>query len=165
MISNFPFFPPFYGNSYRRSRAKGYMDTPNSNFNQPNSKYSKNYNSQLYHPYAKSNDNCKPDNYKNINNSYNNENNKANVYTSKLYNSSNSNNNTSTSTHSSNNEFSESTRNKNSESLYNPNEYFEILGIKLHYDDILLICLIFFLYKEGVKDETLFIGLILLLLS
>lgn len=42
---------------------------------------------------------------------------------------------------------------------------FEILGIKLHFDDILLICLIFFLYNEGVKDEYLFIALILLLLS
>lgn len=42
---------------------------------------------------------------------------------------------------------------------------FEIFGIKLHYDDILLICLIFFLYNEGVKDEFLFIALILLLLS
>lgn len=42
---------------------------------------------------------------------------------------------------------------------------FEILGIKLHSDDILLLCLIFFLYNEGVKDEFLFIALILLLLS
>lgn len=42
---------------------------------------------------------------------------------------------------------------------------FEIFGIKLHFDDILLICLIFFLYNEGVKDESLFITLILLLLS
>ena len=53
----------------------------------------------------------------------------------------------------------------NEQQNINSNDYFEILGIKLHYDDILLICLIFFLYKEGVKDETLFIGLILLLLS
>lgn len=45
------------------------------------------------------------------------------------------------------------------------NTFFEIFGIKLHSDDILLICLIFFLYKEGVKDEYLFISLILLLLS
>ena len=43
--------------------------------------------------------------------------------------------------------------------------YFEILGIKLYYDDILLLCLIFFLYKEGVQDEYLFIALIMLLLS
>ena len=130
MISNFPFFPPFYGNSYRLPRTKWYMDTPNSNLNQPSNKYSKNYNPQSYHPYTKKNDNS-----------------------------------SSTSPHNINNEFSESTRNKGSESLYNPNDYFEILGIRFHYDDILLICLIFFLYKEGVKDETLFIGLILLLLS
>lgn len=42
---------------------------------------------------------------------------------------------------------------------------FEIFGISLYFDDILLICLIFFLYQEGVKDESLFIALILLLLS
>lgn len=42
---------------------------------------------------------------------------------------------------------------------------FEIFGIKLYFDDILLICLIFFLYNEGVQDQYLFIALILLLLS
>ena len=42
---------------------------------------------------------------------------------------------------------------------------FEILGIKLYFDDILLLCLIFFLYTEGVQDQYLFIALILLLLS
>lgn len=44
-------------------------------------------------------------------------------------------------------------------------DYFEILGLKLHFDDLLLICLIIFLYNEGVKDQFLFISLILLLLS
>lgn len=43
--------------------------------------------------------------------------------------------------------------------------FFEIFGLKLYFDDILLICLLFFLYQEGVKDEELFISLILLLLS
>lgn len=43
--------------------------------------------------------------------------------------------------------------------------FFEIFGLKLYFDDILLICLIFFLYEEGVKDQELFISLILLLLS
>ena len=136
MINNFPFFPP-YANSYMRPHTKGHIDKHNS----PVNKYSKNYSSQYYHPHTTNNDNHKPDNFKNINknsNNYNNDN---------------------------NNEFSKNTRNKNSESLYNPNDYFEILGIKFHYDDILLICLIFFLYKEGVKDESLFVGLILLLLS
>ncbi len=42
---------------------------------------------------------------------------------------------------------------------------FEIFGIKLYFDDILLIALIFFLYNEGVEDNFLFISLILLLLS
>ena len=42
---------------------------------------------------------------------------------------------------------------------------FEIFGLKLFYDDVLLICLIFFLYQEGVEDQYLFIALILLLLS
>ena len=47
----------------------------------------------------------------------------------------------------------------------NINESFEIFGITLHFDDILLICLLFFLYQEGVQDNLLFISLILLLLS
>ena len=47
----------------------------------------------------------------------------------------------------------------------NPDLCFEILGIKLYSDDVLLLCLIFFLYKEGVQDEYLFIALIMLLLS
>lgn len=42
---------------------------------------------------------------------------------------------------------------------------FEIFGLKLHYDDILIICLLFFLYNEGVNDQYLFIALILLLLT
>ena len=40
-----------------------------------------------------------------------------------------------------------------------------ILGIRLFYDDILLICLIFFLYSEGIQDTYLFLALVLLLLS
>lgn len=42
---------------------------------------------------------------------------------------------------------------------------FELFGIQLYFDDILLISLIFFLYNEGVQDQFLFIALILLLLS
>lgn len=45
------------------------------------------------------------------------------------------------------------------------NALLELFGIKLYFDDILLISLIFFLYSEGVKDDYLFISLILLLLS
>lgn len=42
---------------------------------------------------------------------------------------------------------------------------FQIFGIQLFSDDLLLLALIFFLYQEGVKDQSLFIALILLLLS
>ena len=41
----------------------------------------------------------------------------------------------------------------------------EIMGIKLYIDDILILVLLFLLYKEEVKDEMLYISLILLLLS
>ena len=44
-------------------------------------------------------------------------------------------------------------------------QYFDVFGIKLYFDDILLISLIFFLYSEGLQDPNLFICLILLLLS
>lgn len=58
-----------------------------------------------------------------------------------------------------------SAENENKNNDTNDIPMFEIFGIKLYLDDILLICLIFFLYDEGVKDQSLFIALILLLLS
>ena len=44
-------------------------------------------------------------------------------------------------------------------------EFFEIFGLKLYFDDILIICILYFLYTEGVQDQELFLCLILLLLS
>lgn len=43
--------------------------------------------------------------------------------------------------------------------------FISIFGINLYSDDILILCILFFLYSEGIKDEMLFICLILLLLS
>ena len=43
--------------------------------------------------------------------------------------------------------------------------WFELFGIKLYFDDILILSLLFFLYKEDVKDEGLFLALVLLLIS
>ena len=43
--------------------------------------------------------------------------------------------------------------------------FFEIFGLKLYFDDIIIICILFFLYNEKVKDDELFICLILLLIS
>ena len=45
------------------------------------------------------------------------------------------------------------------------NPVFEIFGIKLYLDDIIILSLLLFLYKEGVQDEMLFIILILLLVN
>ena len=42
---------------------------------------------------------------------------------------------------------------------------FELFGIKLFLDDIIIICILFFLYQENVKDEMLYIILIMLLSS
>lgn len=58
-----------------------------------------------------------------------------------------------------------STNMKKEDSCYNENPVFQIFGINLYSDDILLLGLIFFLYQEGVKDQSLFISLFLLLLS
>lgn len=44
-------------------------------------------------------------------------------------------------------------------------QFFDIFGIHLYFDDILILCLLFFLYQEEVNDQFLFIALLLLLLS
>ncbi len=41
----------------------------------------------------------------------------------------------------------------------------EIFDIKLYLDDIIILGLLFFLYTEGVKDEMLFLSLLLLLIG
>lgn len=42
---------------------------------------------------------------------------------------------------------------------------FEIFGIKLYLDDLIILGIIFFLYQQNVKDEMLYIILFLLLFS
>ena len=64
-------------------------------------------------------------------------------------------------------EFSHANNSENKKNSHNNNEreFFEIFGIKLYFDDILIVCLLYFLYKEDVHDEMLFLALILLLIS
>ena len=57
------------------------------------------------------------------------------------------------------------TNKKNNSKKQNDNYFFELFGLKLYSDDILLMSLIFFLYQEGIKDDELFLSLILLLLT
>lgn len=54
---------------------------------------------------------------------------------------------------------------KNKSNKYNNDYLFDLFGLKIYNDDILLVSLIYFLYSEGVKDDSLFIVLTLLLLS
>ena len=53
----------------------------------------------------------------------------------------------------------------NEENNRDNREFFEIFGIRLYFDDILILCLLYFLYKEDVHDEMLFFALILLLIT
>lgn len=56
--------------------------------------------------------------------------------------------------------------NKKNKSNNNTSDYlFDLFGLKIYSDDVLLISLIYFLYSEGVKDDSLFLVLVLLLLS
>lgn len=56
-------------------------------------------------------------------------------------------------------------------SRFNPNNssseqaIFEIFGLKLYLDDLIILCVLFFLYQQDVKDEMLYIILFLLLIS
>ena len=61
--------------------------------------------------------------------------------------------------------YEEKKNNPKSNSKDEDNYFFELFGLKLYLDDILLLCLLFFLYQEGVKDDELFLSLVLLLLS
>ena len=60
---------------------------------------------------------------------------------------------------------SEISVNKKENSQNNESAVFELFGIKLFNDDILILSLIFFLYMEKNQDQELFFALVLLLLS
>ena len=56
-------------------------------------------------------------------------------------------------------------KNNSTLSIDNERILFEIFGIKIYFDDVLILCILLFLYQENIHDEYLFIALILLLLS
>ena len=51
------------------------------------------------------------------------------------------------------------------ESRKNEQQLFEIFGIKIYFDDALILSILLFLYQEKIQDEFLFIALILLLVG
>ena len=54
---------------------------------------------------------------------------------------------------------------KNKSNKYNEDYLFDLFGLKIYSDDVLLVSSIYFLYSEDVKDDGLFMVLMLLLLS
>ena len=68
-------------------------------------------------------------------------------------------------TDSSHNKTTDNHSNNRNSATIDADYFFELFGLKLYFDDILLMCLLFFLYNEGVRDDELFISLILLLLT
>ena len=66
------------------------------------------------------------------------------------------------------NSYKSTPNNYSSSKIDNPkkeNPIINILGINLYLDDILLLCLLFILYTENIKDDELFFTIILLLLT
>lgn len=58
-----------------------------------------------------------------------------------------------------------SSKKENANDSSNDSTVINILGINLHFDDILLICLILFLNNENISDNYLILSLIMLLLG
>lgn len=88
-------------------------------------------------------------------------------YNYKYYNYLKQNNSITSSNKTSNtiNPINKSKKESSSKSTDSDNPIFEIFGIKLYFDDIVIMGLLFFLYQENVKDEMLYIILFLLLFS
>ena len=150
MMYPYPFFGfPSYRRYYKApfSPNNNYMnnknDYSNSNLNQ-NINISTNTNRNSYNSSFR---NKSQNNNQNQNNKHNNnENNYNNANQYKL--DTNLRNNTST-----------------SQNLDSDEEFFDFFGIRLASDELLILALLFFLYKEEAKDPYLYISLLLLLLS
>lgn len=149
MMFNFPFYPFHHSRYYSNLNSIPYYNYANKDvrINQK-SKTLTNTNSKNTHNTHKSNNIRHLDNYKNG---------KAD---NNCYDSMHLKNKQSTNL----NDFSFSQITKDTDETLN-NPVFNLFGLQLYYDDILLVCLIFFLYTEGIKDDFLFIVLVLLLLS
>lgn len=50
-------------------------------------------------------------------------------------------------------------------SAYDDSHIFEIMGIKLYFDDLIILIILYLLYSQNVYDDMLYIILLLLLLS
>ncbi len=160
MMNMYPFFgfPPYYRNynNYRRRPSPATPVVPPAPKNSGNSSlhnFDKYSSKNVQKPYT-------PSNFSN--NFSGNFNSNSNFGNSTSANSSLG-NSTSGNLHFDENSASKEPEVNNDVHFYD--ECFEILGLKLHFDDLLIMCILFFLYQEEVKDSYLYIALILLLLS
>lgn len=170
-MNSFPFFRFPYDNYYRYYNYRNNLNknnlnkninslicnTENSSTTCPPYKYNKNYEN-----YVKPNTNCTDKSSKIVNNTCQ----KANYKNNSDFKNNNCENNN-----------DRLAKNKSSKFHLGPIVFdsssfsdfekpvLELLGLKLYLDDLLIISLLYFLYEEDVKDETLFISLLLLLLS
>lgn len=160
MMYNFPFFPHFYPKFNRNYPQNSPKYVNNKNNSYP-STYPINNSNNLYRNNSYYNNNTS--NYHSNNATLNNTSHEIrdSISYPEKKNRTNSHHTIKDKSHSNQKE-----KKKDEDRFLDDTEViFEIFGIQLHFDDILLVCLIFFLYNEGVKDEFLFIALILLLLS
>lgn len=148
MPLHLPFNFPYFYNNYRYPKYLSRHNGPTPHYNS----------------------NIQNENNINSNNLNNSNTNSNNINNNNLNNSNlNSNNINSTTNYSRIDKKAEQKNAEDSEALRSSTEsseyFFEIFGLKIHFDDILIICILFFLYKEEVHDEELFLCLILLLIS
>lgn len=98
----------------------------------------------------------------NVNNNFNNCNTHSNHFNNDTF---NNNCNFTNAKNNCNNSPNNYTISINDTDSYDYEQFINIFGFKLYFDDLLILALLFFLYKEEVKDESLYIALILLLLT
>lgn len=162
MVANYPYFglpnymrymnPNAYKNiqqqkqEYIRGNSSAQPQNKNPYYSAPyihrqilqtpmNSRNSLNYSSPSYNAHSKTN-------LKQINNNYNSCKGKSLSYKSNITNPQ---------------------KEKAKQQEYSP--LFSFFGINLYFDDVLILCILFFLYNEKVNDPYLFFTLVLLLLT
>jgi len=135
MIPIYPSFPPFHV----RRKTYNYSHIPKNTFQNISSNPCIPSNISINHQHKNNNKN----------HVYNNTNNYSNLDNYTINQTTKENDN----------------KNDNENNDIGYNQFFEIFGIKLYFDDLLILALLFFLYKEEVKDSYLYIILFMLLLS
>lgn len=181
-MNNFPFFRFPYNNYYR---YYNYRNNLNRNINRLN--YAVENSSTIACPssidnnnienYVEKNNNCMDSSSNIVNNACQKTNYKNDISQNINYKDNANFKNNTCKNNNCKNDNSKLTKNKSSKFYLGPLVFdsssfsdlekpvLEILGLKLYLDDILILSLLYFLYEEDVKDETLFISLLLLLIS